>query len=68
MRGVGRAGPLRWILEIHFGDRVAGFGGFQESTLFEDDELHAIVCAARVDAVHVSDRQSASVIAPQVNA
>lgn len=41
MRGVGRTGPLRWILEIHFVDRAAGFGGFQESILFEDDELAA---------------------------
>jgi len=25
--------PLQWILEIHFVDRAAGFGGFQESLL-----------------------------------
>ena len=37
-RGLGGE-PLRWILEIHFVDRAAGFGGFQEAMLRETDEL-----------------------------
>jgi Xaa-Pro aminopeptidase len=39
LRGTGKGGPLRWILEIHFVDRAAGFGGFQEALLREPDEI-----------------------------
>ena len=27
--------PLQWILEVHFVDRAAGFGGFQEALLLD---------------------------------
>ena len=44
MRRTGVAGtPLRWILEIHFIDRAAGIGGFQEAVLLEADELDLVV-------------------------
>lgn len=34
LRRAGNAGePLQWILEIHFVDRAAGYGGFQEALL-----------------------------------
>ena len=39
LRRDGKTGPLRWILEMHFVDRAAGFGGFQEAMLLEADEL-----------------------------
>lgn len=40
MRELGVNGePLRWILEIHFIDRDAGFGGFQEALLREANEI-----------------------------
>jgi Xaa-Pro dipeptidase len=40
LRGRGTRGEaLRWILEIHFVDRAAGFGGFQEAMLCEASEL-----------------------------
>lgn len=40
LRGRGARGDaLRWILEIHFVDREAGFGGFQEAMLRETGEL-----------------------------
>jgi Xaa-Pro aminopeptidase len=39
MRELGANGePLRWILEIHFIDRAAEIGGFQEALLREPDE------------------------------
>ncbi|MFT3698996.1 MAG: M24 family metallopeptidase [Kofleriaceae bacterium] len=35
MRRPGNTGePLQWILEIHFVDREAGYGGFQEALLY----------------------------------
>ncbi|HEY0252286.1 MAG TPA: M24 family metallopeptidase [Kofleriaceae bacterium] len=35
MRRAGNGGePLQWILEIHFVDRAAGYGGFQEALLY----------------------------------
>jgi Xaa-Pro dipeptidase len=40
LRRLGQVGePLRWILEIHFVDRAAGIGGFQEALLLEPAEL-----------------------------
>ncbi len=38
MRRDGVAGPLRWILEIHFVDRAAGYGAFQEALLIDAGE------------------------------
>jgi Xaa-Pro dipeptidase len=38
LRRLGGGGtPVQWILEIHFIDRAAGIGGFQEALLLESD-------------------------------
>lgn len=39
LRRAGVGGPMRWILEIHFVDRAAGYGAFQEALLLEANEI-----------------------------